>query len=407
MNIQFSTSEEPFYFMAKPVGFKCNLDCTYCYYLEKEDLYADDPSNWSMSEELLERFIEQYIYINHAHDVLFTWHGGEPLLKGIEFYKKALILQQKYAEGRTIVNSLQTNGTLINDEWAQFFKENNFLIGISIDGPEHCHDHYRKYRNDKPSFLNVMRGIDFLKKHKVEFNTLTVINDYNVRYPLQVYNFLKEIGSIYMQFTPIVDAIDSSGNTNPKDFKEVEDILVTDQSVKPLQYSNFLIKIFDEWVKKDVGIRFVITFDALLANLMEVPPPICIYAKTCGRAAAIEFNGDVYSCDHFVFPQYKVGNINDKHLLTLINSEMQQDFGTDKFDKLPNYCKKCEFLNLCYGECPKNRIIKSPEGEAGLNYLCKGFKEFYKHTIPYLKYMANEISQQRNPNNVMQWIKNQ
>ena len=406
MDYQYKTGLTPFYLMAKPIGAVCNLDCAYCYYLEKEKLYPDDKQKWAMNEKTLEKFIAQYIYSNRNPAVLFTWHGGEPVMRGMDFFKKVIQLQQKFAEGRTIENSLQTNGTTITDDWCSFFKEYHFLIGISIDGPEHCHDHYRKYSNGQPSFSKTMKGLELLKKYNVEFNTLSVVNNYNAKFPLEVYNFLKDIGSHYMQFTPIVEKIDPDAKPGELQILAASSGRkgqVTGSTVNPEDYGNFLIRIFDEWIRKDVGEYFVVTFDCILANWMRVPPPLCIYAETCGHAGVVEFNGDVYSCDHYVFPEYKLGNIADKSLLTYMFSEFQQQFGKNKRDKLPDYCRKCEFLDLCTGECPKNRIIETPDGETGLNYLCEGFKMFYKHAEPFLDFMANELSHNRAASNVMKW----
>jgi uncharacterized protein len=403
MSYQYVPSAPPFYLMAKPIGSVCNLSCSYCYYLEKEKLYPNDPQKWFMSEKVLESFIAQYIYSAQEPAVLFTWHGGEPIMRGMEFFQKALAMQRKYAGGRTIGNSLQTNGTTLTDDWCKFFRDNQFLIGLSIDGPEHCHDHYRVYKSGLPSFASVMKGLDLLKKYNVEFNTLSVVNDYNARHPLEVYRFLKGIGSHYMQFIPIVEWIDP--HARPEELSilpadSVKHAEVTDWSVDPDDYGDFLIKIFIEWVKKDVGDYFVVTFDCVLAKWMRVPPPLCIYAETCGHAGVIEYNGDVYSCDHYVFPEYKLGNISEKTLLTYMNSDFQRQFGRNKRDTLPGYCKKCEFLDLCTGECPKNRIVNTPEGEPGLNYLCSGFKKFYRHVEPYFEFMAKELQQGRPPSNV-------
>jgi uncharacterized protein len=396
----------PVYLMAKPIGSVCNLDCTYCYYLEKEKLYPNDPEKWFMSEKTLESFIQQYLYSTSERGVLFTWHGGEPIMRGMEFFQKAVALQQKYARGRIISNSIQTNGTTLTEDWCKFFRDNQFLVGLSIDGPEHCHDMYRVYKSGQPSFRKVMKGVELLQKHKVEFNTLSVVNDYNSQYPVEIYRFLKDIGSHYMQFTPIVERIDPAAKQGelsilpPGTMKTAQ---VTPWSVRPLDYGNFLVSIFDEWVRKDVGDYFVVTFDCVLANWMGVPPPLCIYAETCGHAGAVEYNGDVYSCDHFVFPEYKLGNLREKTLLTYMNSPFQQQFGKNKRDALPSFCKQCEFLDICTGECPKNRIISTPEGEPGLNYLCEGFKLFYSHVEPYMDFMANEIRNNRAASNVKGW----
>ncbi len=403
MNQKYIPSAPPFYFMAKPVGSVCNLNCTYCYYLEKEKLYPNDPEKWFMNEKMLELFIKQYIYSSTEPAVLFTWHGGEPILRGMDFFEKVVSLQQKYAGGKIIDNSIQTNGTTLTEDWCKFFRDNRFLVGFSIDGPEHCHDMYRVYKGGQPSFYRAMKGLELLHRYNVEFNTLSVVNDYNAQYPLEIYLFLKDIGSRYMQFIPIVEWINPLAKSDELAIlpgQTGKKAIVTSWSVKPLDYGNFLIKVFDEWVRKDVGDYFVVTFDCVLANWMRVPPPLCVAAEICGHAGAIEFNGDVYSCDHYVFPEYKLGNIRDKNLLTMMSSPEQRRFGMNKRDTLPGYCKKCEYLDLCFGECPKNRIINTPDGEPGLNYLCAGFKIFYEHVEPYFDFMANEIRNNRAASNV-------
>jgi len=399
-------STPPFYLMAKPVGAVCNLNCTYCYYLEKEKLYPKDPGHWMMSEKVLDSFIAQYIYSTREPAVLFTWHGGEPIMRGKGFFENVIRLQKKYASGKIIENSLQTNGTTLTDDWCKFFKDNKFLIGLSIDGPEHCHDHYRLYRDNRPSFAKVMRGLELLKKHNVEFNTLSVVNDYNATYPLEVYHFLKGIGSRYMQFIPIVEWVNP--DAKPEELRilpadSTKNAEVTDWTVDPVDYGNFLIRIFDEWVRKDVGEYYVVTFDCILANWLRMPPPLCVYAQTCGNAGVVEYNGDVYSCDHYVFPEYKLGNIKDDVLLKFMTSPAQIQFGKNKRDTLPRYCRECEFLDICAGECPKNRIIKTPDGEPGLNFLCAGFKNLYKHVEPYMDFMANEIIENRAASKVRRW----
>jgi len=400
------TMKLPFSLMAKPIGSTCNLSCIYCYYLEKEKLYPVEPNQKVMSEKLLETYIAQTIYSSQDSVVLFAWHGGEPVMRGMNFFRKVIQLQKKYGEGKVIENSLQTNGTTLTDDWCGFFTDNHFLIGLSIDGPEHCHDHYRIYRNGQGSFKQCMKGLELLVKRKTEFNTLSVVNDYNSKFPEEVYGFLKNIGSRYMQFLPVVEWIDPAAK--PDELKILpactgKNAEVTDWTVDPVDYGNFLIRIFDEWVRKDVGDFFVLTFDCVLENWMHVPPAVCVSAKTCGNAGVVEYNGDVYSCDHFVFPGYKLGNLNEKSLLTLMNSPFQQQFGRNKLDTLPAYCRKCEFLDLCNGECPKNRIVKTSDGEPGLNYLCHGFKMFYKHTEPYFDFMANELRNKRLPANVKKW----
>jgi uncharacterized protein len=371
--------------MAKPIGAVCNLNCEYCYYLVKKDLYPD-MNNYLMTDEVLERFIKQYLESHTALEILFTWHGGETLLRNINFYKKAVEFQKIYGKGRRIVNSLQTNGTLLNDEWCRFFKENQFLIGISVDGPQHCHDIYRKDRKGRPSFSKVIEGVSLLKKYGVDYNILGVVNNYNVEYPLEFYNFFKSIECTFIQFSPIVETI--NGKPSP-------------WNVPSEKWGDFLIAIFDEWVKKDVGTYYIQYFDSTLANWAGESPGVCTLAKTCGHAGIIEFNGDVYSCDHFVYPEYKLGNIQDKTLTEMMYSQEQLKFGTDKYDKLPRQCLNCKYLFACYGECPKNRIITTRKGEPGLNYLCEGYYKFFDHVAPYMDFMKKELLNGRPPARIM------
>jgi len=406
--IAFNPLSTPTYVMAKPNGSSCNLDCSYCYYLEKARLY-ENRKNLQMSDEILEKYIESYIQAQPVPEVLFTWHGGETLLRDISFYRRALMFQKKYGRGRNIDNSLQTNGTLLTDEWCKFFKDNNFLIGISIDGPEHCHDHYRRNKAGKDTFKQVMRGIELLKKHRVEFNTLSVINDYNVNYPLEIYNFFKDIGTTYMQFTPIVEKITQSRSDGlsllPPDSVGSDDAVLAPWTVDAKKFGEFYITIFDEWVKKDVGKYYIQLFDAALAGTVGAIPGVCIFGETCGHATVMEFNGDIYACDHYVFPEYQIGNIKTHTIYEMVFSQKQLRFGADKRDTLPTQCRQCEFKKLCNGECPKNRIIKTSIGESGLNYLCEGYYAFWKHSQPYLEFMANELFFKRAPSNVMDWKK--
>ena len=404
--IAFNPLSMPTYVMAKPAGSTCNLNCSYCYYLEKEKLYPNR-KKLQMSEDLLEKYIEGYINAQPVPEVLFTWHGGETLLAGIPFYRKAIALQRKYGRGRQIDNTLQTNGVLLNDEWCRFFKDHNFLIGISIDGPEHCHDVYRKNRGGNGTFKQVMHGIELLQKHNVEFNVLSVINDYNVQYPLEVYRFFKEIGAHYIQFSPIVERI-SNERTDGLTLlppTKATDATLAQWTVTPEEFGQFYIQIFNEWVQNDVGKYYVQLFDATLANFIGEMPGVCIFGKTCGHAAAMEFNGDVYACDHFVFPEYKLGNIHTNSIIEMMFSDRQLRFGHAKQDSLPRQCLECEFLKLCNGECPKNRIATDKYGNAGLNYLCAGYKAYFKHAMPYMEFMANELHFKRPPANVMYWAK--
>ena len=393
--------------IAKPNGPICNLDCKYCYYLEKENLYPNTV-NYKMPYDVLESFIQQYIRAQKVETVNFAWQGGEPTLLGVEYFKKVVELQKKYADGKTITNAFQTNGLMLNDEWGEFFSDNKFLVGISIDGPKEIHDRYRINKGGGSSFDSVMRGIFYLKKHKVDFNTLTCVQRENSYKPLEVYNFLKEAGSGYMQFIPIVErATETAGLNNLKLVSPNYGgtALVTDWSVEPLQFGNFLCSIFDEWVRKDVGKIFIQLFDTSLESWYGMQSSLCVFRKTCGDAMVIEHNGDVYSCDHYVYPENKLGNIMDNSLESLVNSGQQRKFGIDKLMLLPNYCRNCEVKFACNGECPKHRFIKTPDGEYGLNYLCAGYKKFFHHIGPYMKFMTNELAHQRPPANVMAWAK--
>ena len=395
----------PLYVMLKPAGALCNLACDYCYYLEKAKLYQDNPKH-VMSDELLEKFIEEYINSQTSPNVLFTWHGGETLMRPLAFYQKALELQKKYAKGRQIDNCLQTNGTLLTDEWCRFLHDNGWLVGISIDGPQEFHDEYRKNKLGRPSFVKVMQGINLLKKHNVEWNAMAVVNDYNADYPLEFYHFFKELDCHYIQFAPIVERLAPHADGRhlaavDEDSKEG----LADFSVTPRQWGNFLCTIFDEWVRHDVGNYYIQLFDSTLANWVGEQPGVCTLAKTCGHAGVMEFNGDVYSCDHFVFPQYKLGNIYSKTLVEMMYGERQQKFGLAKRDSLPTQCKECPYLFACNGECPKNRFCKTKDGEPGLNYLCQGYYQFFDHAAPYMDFMKRELQAKRAPANVMEAIR--
>lgn len=394
----------PLYVMTKPAGSVCNLACDYCYYLEKYNLYKDRPSHY-MSDELLERFINEYINSQTSPQVLFTWHGGETLMRPLSFYKKAIRLQNTYARGRRIDNCIQTNGTLITDEWCRFFKDNNWLVGVSIDGPEKFHDAYRRNRHAQPSFAKVMHGIELLNKHGVEWNAMAVVNDYNADYPLEFYNFFKSIACRYIQFTPIVERISKHPDGRHLASPMQQDVQLADFSVSPQQWGIFLCAIFDEWVKNDVGEYFIQLFDSTLANWMGQQPGVCTLDKTCGHAGVMEFNGDVYSCDHFVFPEYKLGNIYHNSLVEMMYGDKQQEFGQMKRTSLPTQCKECKFLFTCNGECPKNRFVKTASGQPGLNYLCQGYHQFFSHVAPYMDYMKNELLMHRPPANIMRAIK--
>jgi uncharacterized protein len=400
-------STAPFHVLTKPIGPICNLDCKYCFYLEKEVLYPDTPK-WAMPADVLESYIQQYIQQQDTNTIHFAWQGGEPTLLGVDYFRNIVALEAKYANGKRIENAFQTNGVLLNDEWGNFFAENHFLIGVSIDGPRELHDAYRVDKGGQPTFDRVMRGIGFLKKHSVAFNTLTTVHRKNSYNPLDVYRFLKENGSGYMQFIPIVERI--STHTAQDGLVLVSPSFsgrarVSDWSVEPVQFGRFLSTIFDEWVRNDVGKTFVQLFDVSLEMWLGMEASLCIFRKTCGSALAVEHNGDLYSCDHFVYPENRLGNIMRQALGEMVESPQQVQFGQAKNDTLPNYCRQCEVRFACNGECPKHRFATTPDGEAGLNYLCAGYKKFFTHIGPYMQFMAAQLRQQRAPANVMEWVR--
>lgn len=373
-------SRQPFHVLAKPTGAICNIDCEYCFYLEKENLYPHG-EDFMMKESVMEDHVRQYIEGQPlgTEEINFAWQGGEPTLRGLDFFRKVVELEEKYKRpGMTVTNAFQTNGILVNGEWARFFKEHNFLIGISIDGPEHLHDRYRKDKGGHGTFKRVMRGLEQLKEHGCEFNTLTVVQRSNSDHPAEVYEFLKSIGSTFLQFIPIVEVEGSEK--------------VSGRSVLPEKWGTFMSGIFDEWVKrKDIGKIFVQHFDMMLGLAMGYQSSLCVHSETCGRAVAIEHNGDLFSCDHFVNWEDHIGNVTQISEGEMMDSEQQHTFGQNKHDKLPTMCKECDYLNYCWGGCPAHRNTRTPTGEAGLNYLCSGYLSFYKHTVPYFKAMGEAL----------------
>ncbi len=383
----------PFHVMIKPRGPICNLDCSYCYYLSKEDLYPG--SAFRMSEEILKNFTRDYIRAQQVPEVVFSWQGGEPLLMGLDFFQKAVEFQQAYARpGTRISNTLQTNGTFITEEWCHFFRENAFLVGISLDGPADLHDVYRVDKGGKPSHAAVMKGLDLLKDHRVEYNILATVHAANVEHPLPVYRFFRdEVETSFIQFIPIVQRDNRTGYQ--------EGTQVTERSVTGSGYGRFLNAIFDEWVCNDVGRVFVQLFDVTLAGWVGRPMGLCIFDETCGRALALEHNGDLYACDHYVEPNHFVGNVRREPLPVLVTSEAQQAFGVAKKESLPGYCRSCDVKFLCNGGCPKNRILETPEGEKGLNWLCEGYKAFFNHTSGAMNYMADALRAGRPPMGIM------
>ena len=394
----------PMYVMTKAVGASCNLACKYCYYTEKKNLYRDD-THHVMSDELLERFTRQYIEAQTMNEILFTWHGGEPLMRPISFYEKAIRLQQQYGRGKTINNIFQTNGTLIDDEWAAFFKQHNMLVGVSIDGPQPFHDAYRKSRNGEPSFHQVMKGIEILNRHGVDWNAMAVVNNLNAEAPLEFYHFFKEIGCHYIQFTPVVERIkEHDDGRHLASLADSEELTLADFSVTPEQWGRFLCEIFDEWVRQDIGTYFIQLFDATLANYAGVEPGVCSMSASCGHAGVMEYNGDLYSCDHFVFPEYKLGNINKQTLTEMLYGEQQTTFGRNKRATLPQQCRECQYQYVCNGECPRNRFAKDRYGHPGLNYLCAGYYQFFDHSAPHFELMKRELDNDRAPANVMNYV---
>ena len=382
-----------FNIMTKPRGAICNLDCKYCYFLSKERLYPD--SDFMMPDTLLEEYTRQYIQGQQAQTITFAWQGGEPTLMGLDFFRQAVAYQQKHnPHGKQIYNALQTNAVTLDDDWCRFFKRHNFLIGVSLDGPQTLHDHYRVDKGGAPTFDRVMQGIRLLQAHHVEFNILTTVHAANADDPLDVYRFIRdEVGAQFIQFIPIVERDNDTG------FQEGD--RVTERSVTAEQYGKFLIDIFEEWVRRDVGRMYVQIFDVALAAWVGDAPGLCIFEETCGRALAIEHNGDIYSCDHFVEPKHNLGNMIDIPLHEIVTNEQQQAFGLAKRDTLPSYCLECDVRFVCNGGCPKNRFVTTPQGEPGLNYLCAGYKAFFSHINPAMTFMANELAQRRPPSNVM------
>ena len=376
-----------FNMMVKPVGPVCNLACDYCYYLSKEKLFPG--SEFLMTDTLLEDFTRQYIQSQHVPQISFLWQGGEPLLAGLDFFRKALALQKQYARpGMRIENAIQTNGTLLTDEWCEFFKENNFLVGLSLDGPPELHNVYRKDRAGKGSAERVLAGLALLKKHEVDYNVLCTVHAANISQPLEVYRYLRdELETTFIQFIPIVERDNKTGYQVGNK--------VTSRSVPGEQYGRFLIQIFDEWVKKDVGEVFVQIFDIALGKWVGAHGGLCIFSQTCGLALLLEHNGDLFSCDHFVEPKHKLGNLSKISLSDMVRSHQQVQFGKDKLDKLPKYCRECEVRFACHGGCPKNRILHTPDGEFGLNILCEGYRAFFNHIDQPMRQMAALLEQHR------------
>lgn len=391
---------------AKPIGSTCNLNCEYCYYLPKEELLSDPTAR--MSDELLERFVSQYITTQDSRTVAFTWHGGEPTLLGIDFFQKVVDLQQKYADSKYIENNIQTNGILVDQSWCEFFKKHRFRVGLSIDGPEHLHNAFRVSHNGGPTFEHVFRAADLLRRYRVAFNTLTVINSLNARHPDEVYQFLtQELGARFVQWLPCVEIKDYC-TTAPKQ-SDVDkmpvlgaeaakpgnpDSIVTAWSVDPDDWGDFLIRTFDLWFQNDVGTVFVNWYESLTVQWMRRPATLCVLADVCGRSMlTVEKDGSIYPCDHFVYPEYKLGNVMDEDcdLTKMAYGPVQRKFGCQKQNALPSYCKECNYRFACNGGCPRYRLLKTPDGEPGLNYLCSGFRKFLTHADPYFRRIVQEL----------------
>lgn len=401
MNTAFPFSR-PLYLMPKPAGAHCNLACDYCYYLEKLNLYPKGVQH-VMTDELTEVYIREYIQSQYTTEVNFTWHGGEPLMRPLEYYRKVVKWQREYAGGRTVVNCLQTNGTLLTPEWCRFLHDEGWLVGISIDGPERMHDAYRRRRGGQPTWVKVMEGIRLLGKYKVEWNAMAVVNDITAATPLEFYRFFRDqLGCRYLQFTPVVERINRhEDGRHLAHLLDEKDCPMAPFSVTPEAWGRFLNTIFDEWVRNDIGEVFVQIFDATLANWMGMTPGLCTLSDWCGHAAVMEYNGDVYCCDHFVFPEYKLGNIRSRSILDMMDSERQQAFARMKTEGLASQCKQCEWRFACHGECPRNRFVKTDEGEPGINYLCPGYNIFFAHVAPYMDMMKAKLDAGLPPADIM------
>ena len=399
-----------FHLMAKPTGAVCNLDCAYCFFLSKELLYPG--SRFRMADDLLETYLQQLIESHsRAREVTIAWQGGEPTLMGLEFFRRSVeIVERHLLPGQRAAYTIQTNGTLLDAEWATFFKNHGFLVGISVDGPREMHDAYRVNKGGKGSFDQVMRGLAVLRDHGVEYNTLTTLHAANADHGLELYCFLRdECASRFHQYIPIIERVPESAGDGTVPWASWRDRPlyvqdgdhVTGRSVTAEQYGRFLIDVFEEWVRRDVGEIYVQMFDVALANWVGAPPNLCIHSETCGMALAMEHTGDLYSCDHFVEPRHKLGNIRMTHMLELIASPQQKQFGLGKRESLPQYCLDCDVRFACNGGCPKDRFLATPDGDPGLNYLCAGYKEFFHHVDPAMSFMADRLRRDGAPAEVM------
>lgn len=399
---------ESYHVMCKPIGPRCNLNCEYCFYTEKEVLFGEG-EKYPMSIEVLDAYVRKYIESQTVQEINFAWQGGEPTLMGLDFFRRAVALQKRYSRGKNILNSIQTNGILLDDKWCEFLAREKFLVGLSVDGPKDIHDRFRVDRQGNGTFDKVMKSMKRLQDWNVNYNILTTVTSLNAKKPVEVYQFLKSTGTKFVQFIPIVERqLDEKSRemglklAEPPDLRS-EDVssAVMPWSVGAEQYGDFLCAVFDEWVKSDVGRIFIQIVDVALSAWMGQNPGLCNFSETCGYAVAMEHNGDIYACDHFVYPDYLVGNIMTDSVGEIMMNPLLQKFGNDKRDALPRYCRECEFLFVCNGECPKNRFIKTPDGEPGLNYLCKGYKKFFKHIDPAMKAMAQLLKRGRPAADIM------
>lgn len=424
-----ATAPPSFHVMAKPTGAICNLDCKYCFFLSKEALYPGSP--FRMTDDVMETYVRQLLESHRTPQVTIAWQGGEPTLMGLDFFQQMMAIVQKYARpGMQINHTIQTNGTKLNDAWCRFFRENNFLVGLSLDGPREMHDAYRVDKRGEGTWEQVMGAARTLQRNSVDFNILCTVHAANGDHPLEVYRFFRdEVGTEFIQFIPIVeratpellpvanlgwgeyvDQPEADGGderelpvarSSKRPLYTTQGSLVTERSIEAEQWGNFLSTVFDEWVHNDVGKVFVQLFDSALGSWVGQGASICIHRETCGDALALEHNGDLYSCDHFVEPDYFLGNIKEEHMLTLVASEQQRQFGSDKRDTLPRYCRECAVRFACHGGCPRNRFIETPDGEAGLNYLCAGYKAFFTHVDRPMRLMAGLLQQGRYADEVM------
>lgn len=419
MPAQAETRREPvaIHVMTKPIGPICNLDCAYCFYLSKTALYPGT-RRWAMSDETLERYIRQYIEAQEVPEVSFAWQGGEPTLLGTRFFRKAVELQRKSARGKRITNAFQTNGTLLDEEWCKFLHDNEFLVGLSLDGPREMHDAFRRDKRQRPTFDAVIRSVELMLKHRVEFNILTVVNSVNSHHPVEVYRFFRGIGARFLQFIPLVERLPEGAWDDPgaEPTSSRHDLAgpptahsvtggrvrVAPWSVEAEEFGRFLCGVYDEWIRRDVGRVFVQAFDTALGIWAGYPASLCVFAETCGQSLAIEHNGDVYSCDHYVYPEHRLGNLATGTIRQMVRSEQQVAFGNAKRDSLPSYCRGCDVLFACRGECPKHRFMRTPDGEPGLNYLCPSYKRFFAHIGPTMDMMVGLLQAQRAPAEVME-----